>query len=235
MQCLTGDCLSLTTDGKTYQAELSLSWPSSSGPRRAPVRLAPLRSAPISFAPRMSARVKSAFTSTALMSRAPRRSTVPGDTVASLSGDDREDRASGGGLPPGCSALSGCREICRASLRSPAIVRPIAMPVPIAPQPIATAAAAAAPTHWPTAATATSGRIGQDQGDLAMDGTSLRVATQGTYHRSLHAVRQDQHRTVNVIMHGSLLRCRRSLPFGLGLNLSRLGEVVTWRSRATEA
>jgi hypothetical protein len=58
------------------------------------------------------------------------------------------------------------------------------MPIPVAPHAAATAPAAGALTHRPTAATASNGTIGQSQGELAANRIRLSALTQYTYHPS---------------------------------------------------
>jgi hypothetical protein len=90
------------------------------------------------------------------------------------------------------------------------------MPIPTAPHAAATASAAVIPTHWPTAATATSGTIGQDQGDLiGADKVWMSLATRRTYRRSVETVGRVEHCTARFVMHGSLAGCRPSLYPGL--------------------
>lgn len=129
-----------------------------------------MRSASIRNAPRRSACLRSARTSLAFVSLAPRRSTVrggfDGDSLLPVSADGLPvDSPAGRSLE--AFVFVGGVEACWVTPCLPAIVRPMAMPMPTAPQPAATASAAVLPPHWPTAATATSGKIAQDQGDLA--------------------------------------------------------------------
>lgn len=60
------------------------------------------------------------------------------------------------------------------------------MPMATAPHAALTTSTATIPPHWPAAAMAASGTIGQDQGDLiAADGIDLSLATRRTHRRSV--------------------------------------------------
>jgi len=82
---------------------------------------------------------------------------------------------------------------------------PMATPIPTAANPAAVPAAAVTLPHWPIAAIAASGTMGQDQGDLAArEGIRLSLVTR-TDRRSVETVGQAEHCTANLPVHGSPL------------------------------
>jgi hypothetical protein len=104
----------------------------------------------------------------------------------------------------GGSVSNALLAVCDAPARSPAMVRPMAMPIPTAAHAAAAITAAVALTHSPTADSPTSSASGQNQADLATaEIIRPSVGTTRTYSRSVEAVGHVEHCISKSLTHGS--------------------------------
>jgi hypothetical protein len=111
------------------------------------------------------------------------------------------------------------------------------MPNPSTTQPAATSSATRMLTHWPIAATATSGTSGQNHGELTTADGIRPSADRARTHLWPICRASGTCRALHLkVAHARILAgCRPSRRPGLSLGLSRAGEVVTWRPGAPEA